>query len=82
MRDSATRTRTPLGGWALNYYGDEVVLVHPGGRHQARHQRPLAGSATGKAEELLARSSALGVGRIFGCVGVEVDEHERAPGVQ
>lgn len=32
MSDSATRTRTPRGSWALNYYGDEVVLVHPGGR--------------------------------------------------
>jgi hypothetical protein len=32
MSDSATRARTPRGSWALNFYGDEVVLVHPDGR--------------------------------------------------
>jgi hypothetical protein len=38
MSDSAallppptTSGRAPRGTWALNLYGDEVVLVHPGG---------------------------------------------------
>ena len=32
MSDSTARIRTPRGAWALNYYGDEVVIVHPRGR--------------------------------------------------